>query len=236
MTDLKEYKYKYDLHVHSLPTSGCADFSPEEVVRTYAEAGFNGIVLTNHMYGGPHEYETKEKFTDGAYIPAYRRAKAEGEKLGLDVILGIEIRFPESVNDFLVFGIDEDDVPKAYDYTFSPYEDFYKGFKNEHNLIIQAHPMRLPCEPVPQEIVDGYEVFNMHPGHNPRAGLAAQLTYGRDDLYVIGGTDFHHANHQGMCALLCKERIKDSFQLAEVIKSKDYILEIWGNKIIPYQY
>ena len=188
------------------------------------------------MYGGPHEYETKEKFTDGAYIPAYRRAKAEGEKLGLDVILGIEIRFPESVNDFLVFGIDEDDVPKAYDYTFSPYEDFYKGFKNEHNLIIQAHPMRPPCEPVPQEIVDGYEVFNMHPGHNSRIGIAAQLVKNNPRLLITGGTDFHHEGHEGMCAVCTDRKISDSVQMAELILSRDFIFDIWGNKVMPGQF
>ena len=34
-------------------------------------------------------------------------SKARGDELGLDVILGAELRFPENDNDYLVYGIDE---------------------------------------------------------------------------------------------------------------------------------
>lgn len=232
MLDFKKYKYKYDLHVHSIPTSVCGDFSPEEVVNIYKNAGFCGFALTNHMYDGPQEYGPKEKFVK-AYLDAYKRAKNAGEKLGISVFLGIEIRFPESTNDYLVYGIDEEDVSRAYDYIFTSYEKFYTEFKNERNLIIQAHPLRQPCFAQDVRLLDGIEVFNMHPGHNQRTALAAKLAYENPHLLITGGTDFHHEGHQGMCALLSDREIHNSFMLAEVIRSKDYILDIWGNKIVP---
>ena len=42
------------------------------------------------------------------YLEGYHRAREEGERIGLDVLLGIEFRNFESDNDDLVVGITED--------------------------------------------------------------------------------------------------------------------------------
>ena len=42
------------------------------------------------------------------YLEWYHRAREEGERIGLDVLLGIEFRNFESDNDDLVVGITED--------------------------------------------------------------------------------------------------------------------------------
>ena len=82
------------------------------------------------------------------------------------------------------------------------------------------------------EFLDGYEVFNMHPGHNSRVGFAAKAVYGSGKI-ITGGTDFHHVGHEGMCAMVTKVPVTDSYQLADILKSGDYIFDIWGNKIVP---
>ena len=131
-------------------------------------------------------------------------------------------------------GYDRDDVYRMLDFVYTDYETFYKGFKNEKNLVIQAHPFRKNCILQNTDLLDGIEVFNLHPGHNSAVGFAAKTAFENPRLLKTGGTDFHHETHQGMCATLFKERIRDSFRLAEVLKSRDYILDIWGNKILPY--
>ena len=40
--------YYYDLHVHTSNVSPCAHVKAEEVVRLYAQAGYKGIVITDH--------------------------------------------------------------------------------------------------------------------------------------------------------------------------------------------
>ena len=230
------YKYKYDLHVHTSPVSRCGDFSPREVVDRYADAGFQGIVITNHFsLAAMNPCKSKEEYLN-FYLSDYKEALSYGKEKGVDVLLGAEMRFPENDNDYLVYGIDEKDLYTAYDYLFTEYEKFYCEFKNEHNIIIQAHPFRSSCTLQSLDIIDGIEVFNMHPGHNSRVAVAAKLAYDNPNLLITGGSDFHHENHQGMCGVCLKEKVTDSFAIANLVKSRDYIFDIWGNKIIPSNY
>ncbi len=226
------YKFKYDLHVHTSPVSKCGDFSPEEVIDRYAALGFSGVVITNHFSKSVlGDFTSAESFTQ-YYLGDYKLAQSYGAQKGVQVFLGMEIRFPENDNDYLVYGIEEDDVIKAYDYIFTDYETFYRGFKNDKNIIVQAHPFRNSCVLQNIDILDGIEVFNMHPGHNSRVGVAAKLVHDNPGLLITGGTDFHHEDHQGMCALCTKKKLSDSKSLADVIRSKDFLFDIWGNKII----
>lgn len=227
------YRYKYDLHVHTSPVSRCGDFSPREVVDRYVSAGFQGIVITNHFsFAAMNTLKSKEEYLN-FYLSDYYEARSYGKEKGLDVLLGAEMRFPENDNDYLVYGINEKDLFSAYDYLFTEYEKFYDEFKNGHNIIIQAHPFRSSCNLQSLDIIDGIEVFNMHPGHNSRVAVAAKTAYENPHLLVTGGSDFHHENHQAMCGVCLKERVTDSFAMAKVIKSRDFIFDIWGNKIVP---
>ena len=42
--------YYYDLHVHTSNISPCGHVDAEEVARLYAQAGYTGIVVTNHYW------------------------------------------------------------------------------------------------------------------------------------------------------------------------------------------
>lgn len=54
IADKEQYEimtlYHYDLHVHTSNVSPCAHVQAEEVVRLYAQAGYTGIVITDHYY------------------------------------------------------------------------------------------------------------------------------------------------------------------------------------------
>lgn len=230
---LSQYKFKYDLHVHTSPVSPCADFSPEETVARYAALGFDGIVITNHFKSGVFKDMTKSEAVE-YYLNDYKKAKAEGEKHGIDIILGFETKYPENANDYLVYGVCEDDVALAYDYIHKDYKTFYKEFRNDKNLIVQAHPFRNDMVLQDADFLDGIEVYNLHPHHNSRVALAAKWAKENPHFIVTGGTDFHHENHEGMCAVRTREKITDSHKLAKILKSRDYIFDIWGQAVLPY--
>lgn len=227
-----EYKYKYDLHVHTSPVSKCGDFSPMEVVDRYADAGFRGIVITNHFsLTAMAPCKSKEEYLD-FYLTDYREALAYGKKKGLDVFLGAEMRFPENDNDYLVYGIDEKDLYTAYDYLFTEYEKFYCEFKNENNIIIQAHPFRSSCVLKSPDIIDGIEVFNMHPGHNSRVAVAAKLHAAHGGV-VTGGTDLHHRDHEGSLFTCFAEMPQNEKDLVRLLRSGDYVFMTADKIIIP---
>jgi hypothetical protein len=87
----------------------------------------------------------------------------------------MEIRFPENCNDYLVFGFSEDEMGHLFDLTAVDYISFYKEFKNDKNIIIQAHPFRNGITAQNPEYLDGVETFNMHPNHNSRIGFDLKI-------------------------------------------------------------
>ncbi len=229
---LKDYPFTTELHAHSFPASSCGDFSPSEVVEIYKQAGVTSLVLTNHLKYDPLD-PTPEEYAN-EYLADYHKAK-EAAGNSLNLILGVEIRFTENNNDYLVYGIDEIDIERLYSLTPHGIENFYCKFKNEHNLIIQAHPLRKHMEHAPLNSIDGIESMNMHPNHHARPSIS--FKYAKENgLLVSGGSDFHHQNHQALCLMRTKNELKNSYDVAQAIKSKDVLFDCSGHIIIPYIY
>lgn len=225
---LSKYKYTTELHAHSYPISACGDFSPAEVVGFYKEVGTTSLVLTNHL---------NPLWIDGSaeeYLADYYGAKdAAGDEL--NVILGVEIRFPQNNNDYLVYGVCEDDLKHFI--SLIPYgiENFYKEVKNDRNIILQAHPFRKGMELAPLSSVDGIESINMHPSHHAKPSIA--FKYAKENgLLVSGGSDFHHKGHHALCLMRTQKEMKSSYDVAEALKSKEAIFDCSGHIIIPYIY
>ena len=228
------YPYKTELHAHTKPCSPCGDIPGAEVVRIYASLGCHSIAITNHITPTMFLAEGA-KMNAQSYLADYEEAKKEGDRIGVSVILGAELRFTESNNDYLIYGITPEDIETLIKLIPVGIREFYKQFKNERNLIIQAHPFRKGCELAPLDCIDGVETMNLHPGHNSRVAVAAQ-TAAKHGLIVTGGTDYHHEGHQGMCLLRTPTRLTDSYELADAIRSRDFLLDIWGNLMLPSSY
>ena len=224
----EQYKYKTELHAHTFPVSSCSEISAEDAVFAYARAGVSSLAVTNHLGGWVRtEYSAKD------YLADYYRALEAGEKYGVNVILGAELRFDSSPNDYLIYGIDENDIDTLAYYTAFDIETLYREFKTDRNLIIQAHPFRNGMVRVPSEFIDGIEAFNLHPNHNSRVGMAAR--YAREEKLLLScGTDYHHKNHEALALVRTKNPLKDSFEVADVLKSKDFLFDFSGNIVFPY--
>lgn len=230
--NLNEYKYKIETHAHTYPMSRCSNFSPEEVIKKYADIGFDAIAITNHFFIRLFENDNKNRVIK-RFLDDFYQSKNAAEKHGITAILGMEIRFPENCNDYLIYGIDEEEIGTLYDLTFTDYKTFYESFKNDHNVILQAHPFRKNIVLQDPDLLDGIEVFNMHPGHNSQIGIAAQYALAHPHFIKTCGTDFHHEGHEGVGALLSKTLPKDSLEFAKLLKSRDYLFDISGNIVIP---
>lgn len=229
---LTDYKYKVELHAHTSPVSQCSQITPKRMIEAYKELGFSGITITNHFFNGSLDLTNTKKAVE-YYLKDYYDTKNEGEKYGIKVYLGLEARFPENINDYLVYGITEQDVYKAIELLKYDIKTFYKEFKTPNNLILQAHPFRNGMELADPEFIDGVEVFNMHPSHNSRVAVAAKYAAEHSEFFISGGTDFHHEGQQGMCATCFREIPSDSIELAKLLKQKDYIFKLGNSIILP---
>ncbi len=228
---IKEHPHKIELHSHSSAVSKCSQIPAIELIATYKMEDYSGLVITNHFY--PWEPKTKlgyKKYVDN-YIKEYYDLCEKGEKMGIKVYLGMEIRFEENENDYLVYGIDEDFIRKAVSPKQKTLEDFVSVCKNDKNLIIQAHPFRNGMMLMSPSLLDGMEVYNLHPNHNSRIGFAAKYSEGTNGTFICG-TDFHHPGQAALAALLTREIPKDSFDLVNYLKNEP-IYKV-GNSIIMF--
>lgn len=157
--EINIYKYKTELHAHTSPVSSCADISPEELVQIYADAGYDAVCVTNHFTSRLMEMGARQAAE--FFLSDYHRAAEEGERLKMSVILGMELRFVENSNDYLLYGFGEDEVEGIYSYMSGTPEDFYRDWKREGLLLIQAHPFRKGIVAKPPSVLDGIEVLNM---------------------------------------------------------------------------
>lgn len=228
---IDEYKYRIEMHAHTSPFSGCSDVTPEEMVKKYKDIGFDGVVITNHFvswYRGRFgTYEDMAK----AYVDEFRKTKELGDAVGLKVIFGMEISMEL---DHLVYGIDEDYPFVAIKYLDGEFEDFYKEQKDDTKVILHAHPFRGDADEDVPEAVDGIEIFNLHGDANNRISIAADFARKHNYSIASCGTDFHYDPYCGMVCLRTRVLPEDSFELAKILKSGDYMFEISGNVIVPY--
>jgi len=228
---MREYPYKTEMHAHTLPVSRCSQVEAEKLVELYKAQGVDTVVLTNHFLASEFGNRTKDEAV-AFYMQAYRDLYRCAQENGMQAVLGVEIRFAEDPNDYLVYGVEEADIPVMYDYLYKDIDTFYKAFKNERNVILQAHPFRNGQHRVERSCVDGIETYNLHPNHNSRVALG--VAYARaQGMLISGGTDFHEPGHEALCLIRTRERMENSFQVAQMLKSRDFVFEVRGNIILP---
>lgn len=232
---MNEYPYRTELHCHTLPVSGCSHIYAPEMVQLYKALGVDTIVLTNHYYKHSYSDSSKEREKEelvNEYLQSFRDLKTSAEAEGIAAIMGMEIRFAENINDYLLYGIGEEDVSVLFDYLGGDLEQFCTHFKNEKHLLFQAHPFRDKMILADPKYLDGIEAFNLYPRANSRVALARAYAQ-QQGLQIIGGSDCHVQGHEGCCLLRTRQRIETGGELVAALKSRDYVLEVFGSIILP---
>lgn len=235
----EQYKFRIEMHAHTNPTSPCSEANPKDVIKIYSELGYSAVCITNHfisyLFSDIEIFKnlTKEQKID-RYLADFEEAYEEGKRLGINVILGCEVRFAGSDNDYLIYGVDRELLLKMYDYVDDTVESFRKNVPMPNSVFIQAHPFRNTCTPISPSLLDGIEAYNTHIHHNQKSPLAVRFAEENNIGIRICGSDFHHPNtgNEGSSSLRTKILPKDTFELADLLKSKDYIIDIAGYDII----
>ena len=219
--------YLFDTHIHTQESSKCGEVAAAQVVERYKSLGYNGIIITDHMHasnlrGKGETYEEKVN----SFLEGYKAAKALADE-NFTVILGMELRFPENDNDYLVYGFDE-----AFIYEHNMLDSFatvkeFMPFAKEHNLVIfQAHPFRSGITVIEPGIVDGVEVYNGHGGHDSRNDIAYRWAQ-KFSLPMLSGSDYHYTSNAQPGGVYFKNEVKDSFDVANAIRNGEYTLKIY---------
>ncbi|MDR0883100.1 MAG: PHP domain-containing protein [Oscillospiraceae bacterium] len=229
--------YIFDLHVHTAQGSECAELGGAGLVEKYRALGYDGFVVTDHMKSGDRVWKGLAPWRKKAdqWLAGYHAARAAAGD-DFTVLLGLEIRFLENHNDYLLFGVTEDFVRQTPDLHRFPSLRAFRPVAEAHGLlIVQAHPFRVGMTVMPHGLLDGMEIHNGG-FHVNQDGIAAQWAADYD-LIPTAGSDYHgydrpHRHKPGMDpsepykfrGIRTQTRPQSSQQLAEILRARAYSL------------
>lgn len=214
-------KYKTELHCHSKDASGCSHETAEGIAEKYIKAGYTTVCLTNHFAPSGGDAENWEAKIEKRYRALELLKNAAGDRL--NILMGLEFRFVQNSNDYLVFGFDRDYLLNHRDVLKMGIREFTKMARNDGIITIQAHPFRFGMVTTPPGDVDAIEVFNGHPGHNSNNDIAEAWAkkYGK---IMTSGTDHHDPDHMPKGGIITDFPITSEKQLIETLKTGNYEL------------
>ncbi|MBO4468025.1 MAG: PHP domain-containing protein, partial [Clostridia bacterium] len=133
----------YETHQHTSGCSRCAGVSPEDMVLSIKESGFSGVIVTNHFYHGNSSIDRSLPWAEfcKAYEDDYLAAKRAGEKIGIDVIYGLEEHVGGG-KEVLIYGVEPDYIAKYPELSEINLPLLSEIVRSAGGLLIQAHPFR----------------------------------------------------------------------------------------------
>lgn len=104
--------YKIETHLHTTYISHCGWLGAQAIMKAYSAAGYDAICVTDHYNRDTFDYIEMDLSTPGSktrdFLLGYHRLKREGEKYGIRVYAGAELRFDGSQNDYLLYGFHDE--------------------------------------------------------------------------------------------------------------------------------
>ena len=217
--------YLTELHLHTKESSSCSEIPAKEMLKVYKEKGYSTIVITDHCSKrkmerlGDISWKNKIDYV----FTGFDIAKEFGEKIGLNILLGVEITLYQTDSDYLVYGIDKEFLytnEKIYNYSLQQLHDLCqkKGY-----ILVQAHPFRDGIELAPLQLIDGIEIYNGAQDEISRNEKARRYAMGKNKI-VTSGSDFHHWEDLARGGIATTQEIKDIKQLVRILKNRKYEL------------
>jgi len=224
--------FKYETHMHTSEGSGCGRNTGAEQARAYKERGYQGIIITDHFINGYSRCPKSKKLSWAdkmEYVVAgYKSAKAEGDRIGLDVFLGWEFTIRGS--DFLTYGLDWDFLIANPDLHLMDIPEYIALVRKSGGFLAQAHPYRKADYiehqfPVDAQYLDAVEVYNQSDARcfsvNADSNAKA-LQFAKDNnLPFQAGTDSHGTDYNVVSGITLKRKAETIFDIINAIKSRE---------------
>lgn len=234
----QNYPYLYETHCHTCWCSGCGVSTPYEMASAYYEAGYAGMIFTDHFLLGntavPKDWSWDKKA--GRYYEPYLAAREWAEGKDFDVLFGIEHNYGHG-KEVLTYGIDLDFLLAHPDIHLLPLSEYAALVHEAGGFLSMAHPFRDrgyidPDYPPEPQYLDALEVFNYHnyPDENRKAVDLARET----GLPGTSGGDVHIHTDEGItrAGIAFPQRVRNNQELVAALKSRDYRI-VYDEKLIP---
>ena len=189
----------YETHLHTSPASACSDTRGRDYIAPYMDAGYAGVIVTDHFWGGNCGIDRSLPWREfvNQFCAGYEDTLNEGIRRGFPVYFGWEETFEG--DDYLVYGLDKAwllEHPEVVSWTRK------EQFEQVHaygGCVVHAHPFRaahyIHAIHLAPELADGVEGFN---AGNAEKWNILGMRYARlTGLPVTAGSDNHHADRMG---------------------------------------
>ncbi|NLP34920.1 MAG: histidinol-phosphatase [Clostridiales bacterium] len=186
--------FRYETHLHTKEASACAMVSGYEQARRYKEAGYTGIVVTDHFFNGntciPSDLSWERRVDQ--FRLGFENAREEGERIGLSVFFGWEAKYGSQ--EFLIYGLDIPWLKKHPEIMSWTVEEQYRRVREAGGLVVHAHPFRerdyIKEIRLFPDAVDAVEVINI--GNDKKEFDEKAKEYAEQHkLLMTAGTDSH---------------------------------------------
>ena len=222
LTEVSNMKYKYELHCHTKEVSRCASIPAREIVKMYKEKGYDGIVITDHY--SPMTFNLSNVWRPQTAIDFYTKGYKEALKYADDdftVLLGMELRYYATVNDYLVYGITEDFLKNNGNLMSVYPKRFYKLAKENGLIVVQAHPFREWITRMNPEYLDGAEAFNGKSTKEMNENTVKWATSNQIKI-LTSGSDCHRQSSFAKGGIITDNPIKNNKDLIEILTNGEF--------------
>ena len=157
-------QYIYETHLHTSEGSACGRACASDIVHAYKDAGYTGIIITEHFFYGNTAADRKLPWNEWveSFCKGYENAYEEGKKAGLQVFFGWESGYDGT--EFLVYGLDKSWLLAHPEIRDAGVPEQYSLVHEAGGMVIHAHPFReagyIPEIRLFPEYVDGVETIN----------------------------------------------------------------------------
>lgn len=214
------FPYAYETHMHTSQGSRCGAKTGAEMAEAYKEAGYTGIIITDHFIYGNTKPDRNLPWKEwvNAFCRGYEDAKLRGDQIGLDVYFGWEAGYDGT--EFLIYGLNKEWLLNHEEIKDATVKEQFEIVHRYGGIVIHAHPFReedyIPKVRLFPEYVDGVETINAAHCHhlypqelvyNERAKAYAV----EHDFPATAGSDMHDTKlfYGGMAFSRKLENIQD---------------------------
>ena len=211
------------MHLHTSDTSRCGEDSARDMIRACKRAGYHLVVVTDHFMNANIRVTPGMTWPDKveALMRGYRAAKAEGDKIGLNVLFGWETY--TAGPEYLTYGLGEDFLLKNPGIDRLPPKEYLMAIRAAGGFVAHAHPFReayyIPHFELLTKEIDAVEVFNGG-NDNPAWNKKALAFAKRAGLIEIAGSDAHDISRVGYGAVRLPRPVRTMEELIAILKER----------------
>ena len=217
--------YLYETHMHTCQASKCGRSTGKEHVRFYKDAGYTGIIMTDHFFGGNtavnRELPWEERIN--LFWSGFEDAKAEGDRIGLDVFFGLEQNY--AGDEYLIYGLSKEYMLAHPEMAHWNRRQQLEEVHRAGGCVIQAHPFRIRGYMerirVGTAFCDGIEAANC--GNDPLDDARAWRMGRTMNLVMTAGSDNHHAPADQLFGVELEKRLTSIEDYVRIILDKGHI-------------